>query len=163
LRCLQKDPARRYRTARDLADDLLRYRNGVPVLARPVGRVERCWRWCRRNPRVAALLGLLVVVITTALATVTLLWRRADEQRRLAERNEAEAVRQQKEADEQRRHAESSEAQTKIQKEAAETERGRAVAEAEKARRVAEFLGGVFEAADPLGLSGYGSIIPKAT
>ena len=50
LKCLQKVPARRYASAQELAEELQRYRAGQPILARPVGFVERSIRWCYRNP-----------------------------------------------------------------------------------------------------------------
>jgi tRNA A-37 threonylcarbamoyl transferase component Bud32 len=59
LKALAKTPARRYAAAGEFADDLRRYLAGEPIQARPVGRAERLWRWCRRNP-VAA--GLLIAV-----------------------------------------------------------------------------------------------------
>jgi WD40 repeat protein len=57
LRCLSKEPARRYGSAAALADDLDRYLQGEPILARPTGNVERLVKWARRRPAVAALYG----------------------------------------------------------------------------------------------------------
>lgn len=59
LKCLNKEPHKRYGTAQELADDLARYLGGRPVLARPVGAISRAVLWCRRNKAVATLVGLL--------------------------------------------------------------------------------------------------------
>ncbi len=62
LKCMSKDPKRRYGTADELADDLTRWLEGRPILARPVGRAEQAWRWCRRNPAIASLTAVVAVV-----------------------------------------------------------------------------------------------------
>jgi len=63
LKCLEKEPGKRYATAQMLAEELDRFLEGKPVLARPVGRLAKAWRWCRRNPALASLIAALVVVI----------------------------------------------------------------------------------------------------
>jgi WD40 repeat protein len=62
LKCLAKDPTRRYASAAELAADLRRYLENRPISARPIGRVERTVRWVRRNPTLAALTALLVAL-----------------------------------------------------------------------------------------------------
>jgi WD40 repeat protein/serine/threonine protein kinase len=63
LKCLEKDPAKRYSSAEALAEDLLRRMRGEPILARPVGRAERMLKWTRRRPALAALLAVSAVAL----------------------------------------------------------------------------------------------------
>jgi len=67
LRCLEKAPSRRYKTAAALADDLGRFLAGEPVHARPAGRVERLGRWCRRKPALAAAVALAAATLLGAI------------------------------------------------------------------------------------------------
>jgi tetratricopeptide (TPR) repeat protein len=62
LKCLHKDPDRRYADAGALAEDLRRFVDGRPIRARRVSPLERAWRWCRRNPVGAALAALVLVM-----------------------------------------------------------------------------------------------------
>jgi tetratricopeptide (TPR) repeat protein len=82
LKCLRKEPGKRYPTAQDLADDLERFLDGQPITARPVTLWERGLKWARRRPAVAALLA----VTTTAafLLGLILLGQHAREHRRQA-------------------------------------------------------------------------------
>ncbi len=61
-KCLRKEPAGRYASAAALADDLRRLLDGRPIVGRPVSSWERAWRWGRRRPAVAALVGLVVLL-----------------------------------------------------------------------------------------------------
>jgi WD40 repeat protein/tRNA A-37 threonylcarbamoyl transferase component Bud32 len=86
LKCLHKDPQRRYDSAAALADDLRRWLDGEPILARPVSAYERFRKWARRRPAQAALAALLALVTLLGVAGVTLQWRRAEEASTQAQR-----------------------------------------------------------------------------
>jgi WD40 repeat protein/tRNA A-37 threonylcarbamoyl transferase component Bud32 len=81
LKCLSKEPENRYTSAAELADELVRYLHGQPLLARPVGRIERARKWVRRNPMVAASLAGLVGIIVTAFLLVSWSYFRAENAR----------------------------------------------------------------------------------
>jgi WD40 repeat protein len=90
LKCLEKRPERRYATARELAEELRRFLDGEPVRARPVGPLERSWKWARRRPARAAAYGLLAAALVLGVGGggATWVWRRAE-----AARGEAEKAR----------------------------------------------------------------------
>jgi WD40 repeat protein len=113
LKCLEKEPRRRYASAHDLAEDLKRFREGRPVHARPVGLMERGWKWARRRPVIAALvLGLCLVTVagiagvTGALVYALHGWREAAQQREAAESARAEEARHRGRAEQARDLAE---------------------------------------------------------
>ena len=72
LKCLEKEPGRRYASALAVAEDLERWRAGRAILARPVGLVDRAWRWCRRNRRASAVSAALVVLALTSVVGLAL-------------------------------------------------------------------------------------------
>eukprot|EP00913_Durusdinium_trenchii_P008909 g8375.t1 len=80
LKCLEKDAAKRYPTARDFASDLECYLTGKPISARPISRPARVWRWCKRNPLGATVAGLLLFL---AIAGPAVAVHQVDTNRRL--------------------------------------------------------------------------------
>ncbi|QDV38142.1 serine/threonine-protein kinase [Tautonia plasticadhaerens] len=78
LKCLEKDPARRYGSALALADDLLAWLDGRPIAARRAGPVERARLWCRRRPAVAALAAAVVLAVVVGVASTIVLQARAN-------------------------------------------------------------------------------------
>jgi hypothetical protein len=78
LKCLEKEPARRYATAQAMAEELARHLRGEPVAARPPGLSGRLIRWCRRKPALAGALGALVVAVGIGMTGILWAWHRAD-------------------------------------------------------------------------------------
>ena len=133
LKCLLKEPSRRYSTAAELAEDLRRFLAGEPINARPVGAFERLWRWRKRNPGIANLALALTVAVLVAFGLVTSQWRRADAQRQVAEAGWAEA-------DLQRQEAERQESEANRQRDVANRQRQRAEINFRQARRAVDDL-----------------------
>jgi WD40 repeat protein len=97
LKCLQKEPEKRYDSAIAVAEDLRRFLAGEAIVARPVPFWERAWRWCRRHPAPAALTATIVLVAALGLAGILWQWDEAVKARDLASKRavaEAEARRE---------------------------------------------------------------------
>jgi WD40 repeat protein len=134
LKCLEKDPGRRYGTTGELAEELRRYLRGEPIRARPLGRVERLARWCRRHPAVAGLSALVLLVLTAGTVVSALL-----------------AVEANRRAAAERRATRAAQAEEEKAREAAgraEREEGRALALARDRSRVIDALRDYLFAAD---------------
>jgi len=91
LKCLEKDPPRRYAGADALADELRRYLANEPIRARRVGELERVWKWARRRPAVAGLLTLVLVSLFAGTAISTLFGLAAQKQAQAARTSEGQA------------------------------------------------------------------------
>ena len=92
LKCLEKDPRRRYAGAQAVAEDLQAWLENRPILARPASRLEKAAKWARRRPAIAALSALVVLVSLTGMGGILSQWREAVVARRAAvEKAQAEA------------------------------------------------------------------------
>jgi serine/threonine protein kinase len=138
LKCLHKDPKRRYPSAIELAEDLCRFSTSQPIRARSVGLWEKGWKWTRRRPAWAALLAVSMVAIIGLMTGG--MWHTLQIQQALDDARWAQA-----QADQERRKAET------LQREAE-----RAAEEARKnaatAQTTADFLASIFQTSEPLGL-----------
>lgn len=82
MRCLEKEPGRRYASARELCDDLQRFLDGEPILARPIGPLTRLWRRAKKR-RVAVLTALLVATILLSVGVLSYSFLRGRSKERL--------------------------------------------------------------------------------
>ncbi len=102
LKCLEKDPARRFQTAQELADELKRFLDGEPILSRAITPVERMVRWCERNPTPTTLFAgvLLMGVLGGVVSGLYSFWTeqemqaKAEQEQRDRDRREAELAMQ---------------------------------------------------------------------
>lgn len=78
LKCLQKNRAGRYSSAQELADDLGRFLRHEPIQARPVGWVEKCWRWCERKPALASAFLTILILLIAGVTGIVAQWQRAE-------------------------------------------------------------------------------------
>src|SRR5262249_39315747 len=142
LKCLQKEPHRRYATAKALAEDLRHFLTGEPIRARPIGLGEKAWKWSRRRPALTALA--LVSLAAAASLVAGGVWHTVQMGQALEDARQAEAH-----ADQERRKAEGLQQQAEL---AAQQARDSAAT----ALTVADFLAGIFQAFEPTGLRSYG-------
>jgi tetratricopeptide (TPR) repeat protein/tRNA A-37 threonylcarbamoyl transferase component Bud32 len=89
LKCLEKEPRRRYESADALGKDLQRWLDGEPIKARPVSGLVRAGMWCRRKPLIAGLLAALAVSMVGGSVGIAWNWREAIRQRDEATRSDA--------------------------------------------------------------------------
>jgi serine/threonine protein kinase len=91
LKAIARDPTMRYQSAMEMADDLRRYQDDRPITARRASQFEQAWRWCRRNPAVAALVASLFLVFGLGAGVSALFAVRAERKEVEARRNADEA------------------------------------------------------------------------
>src|SRR5262249_47879000 len=86
LKCLRKEPDQRYASAEALADDLARWLKGEPIAARPAGAAERAWKWARRQPAQAGLVGVSLILLLAVVVgpSAGFVWMRQEQKRTLA-------------------------------------------------------------------------------
>jgi serine/threonine protein kinase len=105
LKCLEKEPNKRYQSAQELAQELERFLQQEPIHARPITSAERAWRWCRRKPAMASLIVLVHLVGALGLTGIVWQWRRAEQNAAGEKTNRLAAQQKQAEAESERERA----------------------------------------------------------
>jgi len=129
LKCLEKDPAKRYSSAQLLGEELDRFLRQEPIHARPITRAERAWRWCCRKPALASLILLVHIVGGLGAAGVVWQWRRAEQNAAGEKVNRLAAQQKQAEAESERERARS-------EQQRADTQARKAAESEQRARRL---------------------------
>jgi predicted Zn finger-like uncharacterized protein len=141
LKCLRKEPAGRYGSCQELAEDLGRWLRWEPIAARPIGPGERLWRWCGRNPVVAVLSGVAVLLLASVAVVASIGYASTSQALAGANQERARAEAEKQRAEEALGKAEKSQQEAEAARKLAQAAQGKAEQarkEAEKARRKAE-------------------------
>ncbi len=104
LKCLEKEPDKRYTTAQALADELGRFLNNEPIQARTITRSDRVWRWCRRKPALAGFISATALLLLIVLTGSPIFAYRVNQSRKRAETGELAARQNQYASDMFRSH-----------------------------------------------------------
>ena len=160
LKCLEKDPNRRYSSAAALRDDLRAWLGDRPIQARPISRLGRSWRWCKRNRTVATAIGIIFLVLTASTLVTTTFAVVAERSRRTAESAKLDALKNAELATAAEKRAE----RRRLEAESASRTAAARELEAQRARmqseRAFDFLVGLLQPLDPIGLPGYSGASP---
>lgn len=121
LKCLNKDPKKRYLSALELAEDLRRFQRGEPIRARSIGVLERGWRWARRRPAISAMALLVALILIASVCGLTAAWIHALTGWKEAVRQRQQAIKEQFVAEEQGQRARDAQGVAERRREEAES------------------------------------------
>ncbi|CAN5690432.1 hypothetical protein BH23PLA1_BH23PLA1_05350 [soil metagenome] len=154
LKCLEKEPSRRYRSAQAMADDLKCFQNGEPIEARRVGSFERTWRWSRRHPAIASLTATVVLLMVLGSVISTAVAFRMHDLAENARSNEIAAIEARGQALAAAQLAEQQRKEAVAEARRAARQQARADEESRRAARTNEILVGLFQEADIFAFEG---------